>query len=586
MSARQGQRGLSLRITIGAKVFGAAIGLLVLMALAAYSSTSMARRVERLMIVVDKNYIAALSAVADAEAEMTDESVYLRRLVIHHMERPEDKAGADALLALAAEAIAATDKLIGEARKHINDQITDPEDFHDSVDLGRLDTRLELLQQERKRQQALRDGMLAAFNANDDTRFRERLDELDKLRDEIDHLLDEAQHNLRHLVSAATEGTLKEQRETIRTSYIVLAIAGALGLLFAGIVTANLVRPVRRLVAATEDVEKGKLDMEVPVTTRDEIGRLTRSFNHMVKELRVKQQIRETFGKYVDPRIVQGLIERPDLAGIQGERRVMTVLFCDMKGFTPASEGMTPPTLVKVINQYLTTVSQPVRSHNGIVDKYIGDALMAYWGPPFTSAEDQARLACEAALDQIAGMEEFRRGLVELIGVKRGLPDVDVRVGIATGDVIVGNIGSDVAMSYTLIGDTVNLASRLEGASKLYGTRALLNAHTAEKVGEAMVLREIDSMLVVGKTEPERVFELVGRAGQVSEAAMDGIARFAEGLAAYRRQAWDEACTAFEACLAKIPDDKPSRVFLHRIETFRAHPPGAGWNGAWMLSEK
>jgi adenylate cyclase len=574
-----------LRITIGVKVFGAALGLLALMAIVAYINMSMSQRVERLLTIVDEHYIAAFASLADAEASMTDEGLYLRDIVVHRLENWDDRSDDQRLLDLVANATIETDRLIAEARKHIVDQIQDPADFHDNVDLGRIDARLQLLQEERVRQQKLRAEMMTALKDGDDKTFRLRLNDADKLREVIDKKLDEAQDHMRDLVHNATLETIAEQSEVVRISVIALAIAVVVGLLFAGVVTVNLVRPVRRLVSATEDVEKGNLDTEVPVTTRDEIGKLTKSFNHMVKELRVKAQIRETFGKYVDPRIVQGLIDRPDLAGIQGERRVMTVLFCDMKGFTPASEGMTPPTLVKVINQYLTTVSQPVRAHDGIVDKYIGDALMAYWGPPFNDPQQQARLACEAALDQIVGMEGFRRGLVELIGVKRGLPDIDVRIGIATGDVVVGNIGSDVAMSYTLIGDTVNLASRLEGASKLYGTRVLLNAHTAERVRDTMALREIDSILVVGKSEPERIFELLGRMGQVPAEVEEGAARFAEGLAAYRGGAWDKARADFEACRTAMPGDNPSAVFLTRIEKLKANPP-AGWNGIWTLSEK
>jgi adenylate cyclase len=574
------------RITIGVKVFGAALGLLGLMLVVAYINLSMSKRVERLLAIVDEYYMAAFADLSDAQSSMTEEGIYLRDLVVHHLENKGSRDDDDRLLKLTADATAETNRLIVSARKHINDQIDDPEDFHDSVDLGRVDARLQLLQDDRARQAKVRETMMTAFRAGDDKTFRDNLEDSDKIREQIDKKMDEAQERMRGLVHHATVETIDEQHEVVRISIIALGIAVVVGLLFAAVVTINLVRPVRRLVHATEDVEKGNLDAEVPVTTRDEIGKLTTSFNHMVKELRVKQQIRETFGKYVDPRIVQGLIERPDLAGVQGERRVMTVLFCDMKGFTPASEGMTPPTLVKVINQYLTTISQPVRAHDGIVDKYIGDALMAYWGPPFIEAEQQASLACEAALDQIAGMDGFRKGLVELIGVKRGLPDVDVRIGIATGDVVVGNIGSDVAVSYTLIGDTVNLASRLEGASKVYGTRVLMNAQTAERVRDSMVVREIDAIRVVGKSEPERIFELLGRAGQVPAHVVEGAARFAEALEAYRGGAWEKARGDFEACLKAIPGDTPSEVFLGRIALLKANPPPAGWDGVWTLFEK
>src|SRR5258708_30143912 len=173
----------------------------------------------------------------------------------------------------------------------------------------------------------------------------------------------------------------------------------------------------------------------------------------------------------------------------------MTTLFCDMKSFTSFSEGMTPTGLVNVLNRYLTVISEPVRNNRGIIDKYIGDAIMAFWGPPFTGADEQARLACLAALDQLTGLAAFRAELPDLIGLKRGFPEIDMRIGIATGDVVVGSIGSEQTRNYTVIGDTVNLASRLEGANKTYGTRVLISEDTNHLAGDTVETPAIDSML-------------------------------------------------------------------------------------------
>jgi adenylate cyclase len=265
---------------------------------------------------------------------------------------------------------------------------------------------------------------------------------------------------------------------------------------------------------------------------------------------------------------------------------MMTVSFCDMKGFTSIGEGLTPRGLVNVINQYLTTMSSPIREHNGIIDKYIGDAIMAFWGPPFTSDEDQARLACLAALDQLARLSIFRQELPELMGIKRGLPDINMRIGIATGEVVVGNIGSDIMKSYTVMGDTVNLASRLEGVNKSYGTRILIGEDTAKRTTDTIETREIDSILVVGKIEPQRVFEVLGRKGEVDQTMLALGERFAAGLAAYRQQAWPQAKAEFEACLAVAPDDGPARVFLQRVTYLAEHLPGPAWNGVWSMTEK
>src|SRR5262249_7069920 len=152
---------------------------------------------------------------------------------------------------------------------------------------------------------------------------------------------------------------------------------------------------------------------------------------------------------------------------------------------------------------------------SGILDKFIGDCIMAFWGPPFTGADEQARLACLAALDQIAGLAAFRAELPDLTGLQRGLPEIDIRIGIATGDVVAGNIGSEQTRNYTVIGDAVNLASRLEGANKTYDTQVLISRAT-NHAADTVETREIDSVLVVGKAEPQRIFELLGRKGEVA----------------------------------------------------------------------
>src|SRR5437763_796405 len=326
----------------------------------------------------------------------------------------------------------------------------------------------------------------------------------------------------------------------------------------------------------------GALDTVVPVTSQDEIGRLTHAFNNMVGELRVKAQIRETFGKYVDPRMVAGLIDRPELTGPEGSRREMTILFCDMKGFTSFSEGMTPVGLVNVLNRYLSVISEPVRRNRGIIDKYIGDAVMAFWGPPFTGAEEQARLACLAALEQLAALPAFQAELPDLMGVRRGVPEVAIRVGIATGEVVVGNIGSEQTRSYTVIGDTVNFASRLEGAGKAYGTRVLISEAPQRLAAESVETRAIDTVLVVGKSEPERIFELLGRKGEVAAERLELRDAFEAALVSYRAQAWEAAEAGFGKCLAIDPEDRPSQIFLARIAHFREQPPAVDWNGAWV----
>jgi adenylate cyclase len=247
---------------------------------------------------------------------------------------------------------------------------------------------------------------------------------------------------------------------------------------------------------------------------------------------------------------------------------------------------VTPTALVNVLNRYMTLMSEPLRSNNGVIDKYIGDGIMAFWGPPFTSPDEQGHLACLAALGQLAGFAAFRDELPELTGLKRGFPEIDVRIGIATGEVVVGSIGSEQTRNYTVIGDAVNLASRIEGANKVYETRALISEATHRLAAGSVETREIDTVLVMGKTEPQRIFELLGRKGELAPKVLELRDAFAEALKAYRRKAWDEARAGFERCLAIVPRDGPSKVFLSRISQFCGTAPSADWNGVWSLTEK
>ena len=575
-----------MRFPIGLKIFGIAVGLLILMAAAALLSMRMTRTVDGQLGIIDQNYFPAYVALAQADIRSVEESALVRRLLLAIAEPGDNAAKRADLGQRVASAGKTSDERIADARQYINRQIADPLDFDDNIALARLDDKIEALQEERQRYESVLGKLLTAAEAGDKPLTAELLGELDDWRDDFDHKMDTARSEMRRLASAAIVGTRAYQQRVVAIGIALLAIAAALGITLAAAVTRGLVRPVRRLVLGTSAVERGALDTIIPITSRDEIGSLTRSFNSMVGELRAKARIRDTFGKYVDPRIVAGLLDRPEVTDAKGSRREMTILFCDMRGFTAFSEGMTPAALVNVLNRYMTVMSEPVRHNNGIIDKYIGDGIMAFWGPPFSSAEEHPGLACLAALDQLATLAAFRAELPELTGLRRGFPEIDIRIGIATGDVVVGNIGSEQTRNYTVIGDTVNLASRLEGANKSYGTRALINETTNRFAASLVETREIDQVLVVGKTEPERVFELLGRKGEVASERLALRDAFNEALADYRRKNWERARTGFEGCLTIEPGDVPSKVFLGRIAQFCTAAPSPDWDCVWSLVEK
>ncbi len=225
----------------------------------------------------------------------------------------------------------------------------------------------------------------------------------------------------------------------------MVALATILAISLAAFITKNIAKPVRVLLNGTNSVIDGRLEVTLPVTSSDEIGNLTHAFNSMTGELRKADIVRDMFGKYIDPRIVKGLIDQPDLKATKGQRQVMTILFCDMRGFTDLSEGLTPDTLVTLLNRYFTLMSEAVHENEGVVDKFIGDAIMAYWGMPFSMENKQAQLAAQASIEMLQKLKTFREELPELLGIRRNLPEISIRTGIATGEVVVGNIGSEIA---------------------------------------------------------------------------------------------------------------------------------------------
>ena len=379
-----------------------------------------------------------------------------------------------------------------------------------------------------------------------------------------------------------------EQRER-RVFWLTIAATTStvlLGLAVAALITNRLSRPVRSLASAMRDVQGGNLNIELPVSSSDEVGRLTDSFNFFVKELRSKQLLKQTFGKYIDPRILEHVLAQPDAEAVGGGRREMTVLFADLVGFTGLSERLTPLLMVTLLNRHFGLQALAVQEHHGVVDKFIGDSVMAFWGQPFVKPEEHAVLACRAAQAQLAALDTLRRELPDITGLRRDAPIIDLGIGICTGEVVVGNIGSENTRSYTVIGDTANLAARLETANRVYGTHVLVAESTAQAVGSQFEMREIDTIFVKGKIETTRVFELMSASGQLSGELGRLRERYDAARQSYLAQDWDTAEATFRECLEIRPNDGPSRVFLERVQALRRNPPSKDWNGVWQLGEK
>lgn len=300
----------------------------------------------------------------------------------------------------------------------------------------------------------------------------------------------------------------------------------------------------------------------------------------MIFEEREKRKVRKTFERYVSPGVI-GLIEKDPKKYFKpgGEVREMTIMFTDIRSFTTISEGMSADELVTLLNEYLGAMTEVLFEYWGTLDKYVGDALMAFWGSPYPQ-EDHYIRGCACALGMSKRLEEMNRHW-ESQGKKR----LEIGIGVNTGPVAVGNMGSDKRFSWTVMGDHVNLASRLEGQNKAYHTARIVSEFTYAKAQEHFLFRPLDRIRVAGKLKPVYIYELLAFPEERA-AYEDLMNRWEEAQEAYYRQDWEEAIEKFEELLSRYPDDGPSHTFLKRSHEYRVKAPEAGWDGVYVAKEK
>jgi len=302
---------------------------------------------------------------------------------------------------------------------------------------------------------------------------------------------------------------------------------------------------------------------------------------HYVTERKQRLMIKSMFSTYVNPTVVEELILHPEKLKLGGERKELTVMFADIEGFTTISERMPSEQLVSFLNEYFSEMTTIILRSEGTLDKFFGDAIVAFWGAPLPQ-EDHALRACLSALEMQQRLAAIRERWRE-----EGKPMLHVRIGINTGEVVVGNMGGTGKFDYTVIGDGVNIASRLEGANKLYRTTIMVSEATYERVKDRIVGRELDLIAVKGRSEPLRTYELLQRRdGALAPSLQRFLELYAAGLCRYRNRQWDEAIASFREALALQPEDYPTHLHLERAQYFKLHPPPPDWDGVVELTTK
>ncbi|MEW6068834.1 MAG: adenylate/guanylate cyclase domain-containing protein [Nitrospirota bacterium] len=305
---------------------------------------------------------------------------------------------------------------------------------------------------------------------------------------------------------------------------------------------------------------------------------VSEAYRNLIEE-RHGRFLKKAFSSYVSPELVGEIIKNPNLLKLGGEKREITVLFLDIRDFTAISEKLVPESLVMLLNQFLGPMTDIILKHKGTLDKYIGDAIMALYNAPL-KVEEHPLMACKSALVMRERLKDINKDFS-----KKGLPEIDIGIGINTGDVIVGNMGTDIRFDYTAIGDTVNLASRLEGMNKIYKTHIIVSEFTVRKLSERRTMnselkfRELDLIRVKGKEKPVKIYEMSTSLDEVL------IKKFEGALGLYRRQQFKEAEEKFK-CLSAEYGDKPSDVFAERCTEFINNPPEKEWNGVYIAKIK
>jgi adenylate cyclase len=296
-------------------------------------------------------------------------------------------------------------------------------------------------------------------------------------------------------------------------------------------------------------------------------------------ESRSKRQFTELFGQYVPPELVDKMAEDPEKYSMEGKSDELTVLFSDIVGFTSISEALEPKDLAAFINEYLTTMSLIIRNHRGTLDKYIGDAIMAFWGAPVSDA-DHARQGVLAGLAMQAELIRINQRIRE-----KGWPEIKIGIGLNSGVMRVGDMGSKVRRAYTVMGDPVNLGSRLEGLTREYGVGILVGESVKAKVKD-VVFREVDKVKVKGKDEPVAIFEPLGLESEVDKKLLDEVKLWHGCLKQYRTQQWDQAEVTLINLARMSPGNKLYAEFADRVAHLRANPPPAGWDGVTAFKTK
>ena len=364
------------------------------------------------------------------------------------------------------------------------------------------------------------------------------------------------------------------QAKALQFIFIATGVIIGFMLLIALFISRRITRPLALIEQDIDQIQHLNLDESVAVNTHfREISSMNHTLNNMKKALK-------SFRKYVPAELVTELIRSKEEASLHVERKNITMLFSDIKNFTVLAESISSADLIEIMSGYFGGLSQIVLTNHGVVDKYIGDAVMAFWGAPLP-LENREYFACKSALESIAYLEDLNVRLASM-----GLPIINTRIGIHTGEALVGNIGYDQRLNYTALGDNVNLSSRIEGINKFYHTQILISETVYRQVARQVYARKLDCVVVKGKKTGIDVYHLMGLRSSANEDLEKICNLYEEGMAAFYQRRFEIALAIYEKVLARLPEDAPSKIQIDLCKAFLKTPPEEGWTGLRVFDTK
>lgn len=436
----------------------------------------------------------------------------------------------------------------------------------DVITLARLSPELRMLAEDQQQFTDMYEAVLTAIDEQNTLKSRLLDEQLARAENIFNQRIHRLQTELLQITQASVD-KIQEQDEALLTFNLVLsAIAIIIGVALSAMIARQIVKPLKALLRGSDALLAENYQHQIPISSHDEISELTQSFNQLMRTVDKKESLRASMQEYLDPRVVRLLTEHPDQ--LKGVRQQASVLFSDIAHFSKLSEMLSPEALVAVINEYYNLAGNAILQLDGVVDKYIGDAIVAFWSPPFSEPESIARLACRGALKQLAQLQHLRLSLPDLVGLRKGLPDINIRIGVATGEVVVGNIGTRQSRSFTIIGPPVSVAEQLEQMNKRLGTQILVTESTKQQAGQEFLFRlagKLDGSDVQFRDSNATFYQLLGYKDAFNAQQIEMFKLSDRAIQAYLNNEQEKARQLLEPFLQHRLDDSVIDFYRRQI---------------------